>query len=150
MSVHAKAFHAPQKARHSSLWDIIGMPPRGAKLHEALREGLSFSVYTKLAGAADLKQKDLAQYVAIAPATLQRRAKAGRFNAEESDRLYRFAEVLETATELFEGDVARARQWITHPVRGLGGRRPVEMIATSAETGAVLDLIGRMEHGVFA
>jgi uncharacterized protein (DUF2384 family) len=35
-------------------------------------------------------------------------------------------------------------------VQGLGGARPAEMIATSAGTDAVLDLIGRLEHGVFA
>ncbi|MHC9037670.1 antitoxin Xre/MbcA/ParS toxin-binding domain-containing protein [Cobetia marina] len=35
-------------------------------------------------------------------------------------------------------------------MRGLGGRRPVEMVATTAGAEAVLDLIGRLEHGVFA
>ena len=112
--------------------------------------GLNFTVYKKLVAASGLEHKELARYVAIPPATLQRRAKAGQFNVDESDRLYRFAEVLNAASELFEGDNERARQWLLNPVRGLGGRRPLEMIATSAETEAVLDLIGRLEHGVFA
>jgi putative toxin-antitoxin system antitoxin component (TIGR02293 family) len=126
------------------------MPARGAKLHQALREGVPYQVYINLAAVARLEQKNLAKYVAIPPATLQRRAKAGRFKTDESDRLYRFAEVLKAATDLFEGDQERACVWMSSPVRGLGGRRPVEMVATSAEAEAVLDLIGRLEHGVFA
>ncbi|KAF0805256.1 hypothetical protein A6D6_02493 [Alcanivorax xiamenensis] len=133
---------------HARFWKAVGIPSRGAKLHKTLRDGMPYTVYIKLAAEAGLEQKELARYVIIPPATLQRRAKTRRFKMEEGDRLYRFAEVLKSATDLFEGDKARARQWLLNPVRGLGGRRPVEMIATSAEAEAVLNLIGRLEHGV--
>ncbi|BBI65756.1 hypothetical protein HSBAA_PA_3590 (plasmid) [Vreelandella sulfidaeris] len=43
--------------------------------------------------ASGLESKELARYVVIKPATLQRRATAGRFKQDEGDRLYRFAEV---------------------------------------------------------
>ncbi|MBD1227967.1 type II toxin-antitoxin system Xre/ParS family antitoxin [Xenorhabdus griffiniae] len=134
---------------NTNLWKAVGIPSRGAKLHQALREGMPYAVYTKLAAVAGLELKELAKYVAIPQATLQRRAKLGRFKTDESDRLYRFAEVLKAATALFEGDTERACQWLLNPARGLGGRKPVEMIAISAEAEAVLDLIGRLEHGVF-
>ncbi|WP_027351047.1 type II RES/Xre toxin-antitoxin system antitoxin [Halotalea alkalilenta] len=134
----------------ASFWKRVGMPPRGAGLHQALRDGIPYTVYTRLASMAGLEHKELAKYVVIPQATLQRRAKLGRFKQDEGDRLYRFAEVLEAATALFEGDKEGARQWLLHPVRGLGGRRPVEMLATSAEVEAVLELIGRLEHGVVA
>ncbi|AFT68843.1 hypothetical protein B5T_00558 [Alloalcanivorax dieselolei B5] len=81
---------------------------------------MPYTVYIKLAEDAGLEQKEP----------------------------YRFAEVLKAATDLFEGDKARARQWLLNPVRGLGGRRPIEMLATSAGAEAVLNLIGRLEHGV--
>lgn len=32
----------------------------------------------------------------------------------------------------------------------IGGARSIDMMVTSAETAAVLDLIGRLEHAVFA
>jgi putative toxin-antitoxin system antitoxin component (TIGR02293 family) len=149
MSSVAKKYVPPEKAGRD-FWGKLGIPSRGAKLHAALREGVRYQVYVQLAAMAGLEQKTLAQYVAIAPATLQRRARSGRFKTDESDRLYRFAEVLKAATDLFEGDEEGAREWMRKPVRGLGGVRPVEMVATSAEAEAVLDLIGRMEHGVFA
>ncbi len=68
----------------------------------------------------------------------------------ESDRLYRFAELFKAALDLFEGDAESARAWLFKPNVGLGGRRPVEMSATSAEYQTVLNLIGRLEHGVTA
>jgi len=149
MSSAAKEYRPPGK-NGRGFWGKLGIPARGAKLHAALRDGVPYQVYIQLAAVAGLDQKALAQYIAIAPATLQRRARTGRFKTDESDRLYRFAEVLKAATALFEGDEEGARDWMRKPVRGLGGRRPVEMITTSAEAEAVLDLIGRMEHGVFA
>lgn len=134
----------------SGFWNELGIPSRGAKLHQTLHEGIPYSTYNKLASAAGLEYKELAKYVVIPQATLQRRAKLGHFKTDESDRLYRFAELLNAATDLFEGDTEHARQWLLNPVKGLGGRRPVEMVATSAEADAVMELIGRLEHGVFA
>jgi len=140
----------PEPSVGNDFWTAIGVPSRGAKLHEALRHGLPYSVFSKLSSLSGVDKKTLAMVTVIAPATLQRRAKAGRFNQDESDRLYRFAEVLKAASDLFEGDMPEATKWLNYPVRGLGGRRPMAMLATSAETEAVLDLIGRLEHGVFA
>jgi putative toxin-antitoxin system antitoxin component (TIGR02293 family) len=114
-----------------------------------VKEGVPYTVYTRLAAASGLESRELARYVAISSATLRRRANAGRFTLEEGDRLYRFALVFKSALELCEGDRERARNWILYPVQGLGGRRPVEMVTTTVGSKAVLDLVGRLEHGVF-
>ena len=147
MTAILKAYN-PEIQDEFDFWRRIGMPARGAKLHDALHQGLSFSVYGKLAELAGLEKKELAKYALIAPATLQRRAKAGRFNQQESDRLYRLAELLKASVDLFEGDIDASREWLNKPALGLGGRRPIDMLATTAETEAVLDLIGRLEQGV--
>jgi len=129
-------------------WDRVGIPARGPRLHEVLHNGIPYAVFQRLARETHLEYKTLAEYIAIPPATLRRRGKAGRFNTEESDRLYRFASVLEATLNLFEDDADAAHRWLFHPVRGLGGKRPVDMVTTSGEAGAVLNLIGRLEHGV--
>ena len=149
MVVDLSEYRAPQE-RNPGFWKTVGIPARGARLHEALREGVSYVVYKQLVSVAGLEHQELARDLVIPPATLRRRAKAGKFKVEEGDRLYRFAEVLKAAIDLFEGDRERAVHWLSNPVRGLGDRRPVDMLATSAEVEAVLDLIGRLEHGVFA
>lgn len=150
MEAVIKEYRPKPVPRKDDFWKALGLPSRGPELHEALEQGISYKVYTKLAAASGLESKELARYVVISSATLQRRAKAGRFKQDEGDRLYRFAEVYKSVIDLFEGDRERARRWLLNPVRGLGGRRPVEMVATTAGAEAVLDLIGRLEHGVFA
>ncbi len=147
MSASLKQYTPPKTAK-SDFWRELGVPARGVKLHLALEQGFSFDIYKKLAKNAGIEQKQLAQYTAIKPATLQRRAGAGRFNSEESDKLYRFAEVLKAANDLFEGDAEGAKRWMHKPARGLGDLMPIEMISSSAGSEAVLDLIGRLEHGV--
>jgi putative toxin-antitoxin system antitoxin component (TIGR02293 family) len=132
-----------------TLWSQVGIPPRGIKLHSAIHAGLPYDVYTKLAKVTSIDKKDIARCIAIAPATLNRRAKAGKFTPEEGDKLYRFTEVLVASTDLFEGDLDSAINWLKSPAKGLGGKHPLEMMSTSAESEAVLDLIGRLEHGVF-
>jgi len=140
-----------QKAKppQDDFWKSLGLPSRRLELHAAVKEGVPYTVFTRLAAASALESRVLARYVAISSATLRRRAKAGRFRLDEGDRLYCFAVVFKSAVELFEGDRERARHWILNPVHGLGGRRPVEMVTTTVGTKAVLDLVGQLEHGIF-
>lgn len=138
----------PKKS--NSFWHQVGIPSRGARLHTALHDGLPFAVYSNIAKATGLDKSEVARAAFIPTATLQRRSKAGSFSQDESDRLYQLSEVFHAATGLFGGDVLLAKNWLNNPVQGLGNKLPIEMIGTSAEVEAVLSLIGRLEHGVFA
>lgn len=58
-----------------------------------------------LAEALGLSQRALLEVVAIAPATFtRRRAGRARLTPEESDRVYRVADVFAEAVRLFAGD----------------------------------------------
>ncbi len=133
-----------------SLWQQLGIAERGPKLYQALHDGFVYKVFDQLAAVSALDKKQLAKVCQLAPATLARRARSGKFTQDESDRLYRFATVLVATSALFDNDLAATKRWLTEPVYGLGDKTPLDMLATSAETQAVLDLIGRLEHGVFA
>lgn len=132
-----------------SFWNTLGFPARGEQLFRALHDGFPFEVFNKLAKVSGLDNITLALSINIKPAALKRRAKAGSFNIDESDKLYRIAEVFKAALDLFENDQKAAQIWIQSKVRGLGYKRPIEMLSTTAETEAVLNLIGRLEHSVF-
>lgn len=134
----------------TDFWDSVGLPSRGAELYKALHAGIPFAVYANLAILAEMEKDELARAAAIPKSTLQRRASKGRFTLAEGDRIFRFAEMLKAAIELFEGDRTKARDWMCKPAQGLGGNKPIEMLTTTAETRGVLDLIGRLEHGVVA
>ena len=51
---------------------------------------------------------------------------------------------------LFAGDQEAAEHWLSTPIRGLGHRKPNDLIATKEGIQQVRDLIGRLEHGVFS
>ncbi|MDP5141443.1 type II RES/Xre toxin-antitoxin system antitoxin [Rheinheimera baltica] len=140
----------PQLYAGNTIWQQLGIAERGPKLYQALHNGFAYSVFERLALISALDKKQLASVCQLAPATLARRAKSGKFSQDESDRLFRFATVLVAATALFNDDMLATKRWLTEPVYGLGDKAPLDMLATSAETQAILDLIGRLEHGVFA
>ncbi|KAA0911353.1 antitoxin Xre-like helix-turn-helix domain-containing protein [Pusillimonas sp. ANT_WB101] len=140
----------PVAKSDSPFWQEIGVASRGPRLYAQIEKGLPFKTFKTLSTMTGINQQDLSEIVAIASATLQRRNKAGRFSKDESDRIYRLAHLLDSAIELFEGDRDAAKRWISKPIRGLGGARPVDMIGTYAQSEAVFDLIGRLEHGVFS
>lgn len=148
MTTAIAEFH-PATAKPFDFWHTVGIPSRGAQLFDALHSGLSYDVFGRLAEFGLLDKKALAQATVISPATLQRRAKNGQFNRDESDRLYRFSLLLKTAIDLFEGDSVAGAQWLKQPLRGLGDRTPLSMLSTSAESQTVLDMIARLEHGVY-
>lgn len=135
---------------NNTLWDKVGIPSRGLALHSAISNGLSYKVFLQMAELTGIDKKDLAACLSIAPATLHRRAKTGQFTSDESDKLYRFTDVLVAAIALFEGNQDEAIIWLQSNIKGLGENRPLDMLSTSAGCDAVIDMIGRLEHGVFA
>ncbi|MEZ8437763.1 antitoxin Xre/MbcA/ParS toxin-binding domain-containing protein [Vibrio splendidus] len=48
------------------------------------------------------------------------------------------------------GSEEAANHWFKNPVRGLGNKRPIDMLSTAEDTKVVIDFIGRLEHGVFS
>jgi putative toxin-antitoxin system antitoxin component (TIGR02293 family) len=53
------------------------------------------------------------------------------------------------AREVFE-DASAAADWLTEPLRALGGHTPVELCATDAGAREVEQTLSRIEHGVFS
>lgn len=90
----------------------------------------------------------ISQAIGVSPVSLARRAKAGRFSTVESDRLVALIAVFENALTMFEDDVTAATEWMNSPARGLGSKRPLDMLRTRVEARAIFDLIGGLGRGV--
>ena len=61
----------------------------------------------------------------------------------------RLTAITKATKEFFENNDNAAQQWLTKPVRGLGYKRPVDMVHTDKDTELVLNLINCLEHGMF-
>jgi putative toxin-antitoxin system antitoxin component (TIGR02293 family) len=114
-----------------------------------VREGLPARVLDALAENLELTRGELAAALGIAERTLARRRKNGVFTAEESAKLLRLARVTRRAAEVFEKSEL-ALDWLKRPNRTLGGARPLDLLDTDIGAENVLDVLGRVEHGVFS
>jgi putative toxin-antitoxin system antitoxin component (TIGR02293 family) len=93
--------------------------------------------------------EQLAAKLSISRSTLQRRKTNGRLSPDESDKVMRFARLLEHATDVF-GDVDKARAWLKFPQRGLGGAVPLDYAETEIGAREVDNLLGRIDYGVYS
>lgn len=129
----------------------IGVKAESAlELVEKINVGLTYRSFEKLRKEMGLSAHELGEIVQVAPRTLTRRKVAGRFRPDESDRLLRASRVYGKALDLFEGDRQTARTWLGTPKQALSGKMPLELAVTEVGAREVENLIGRLEHGVFA
>ena len=59
-------------------------------------------------------------------------------------------EVFAAAVELFEGDQQAADAWLNQPLRAIGNEVPTVYMDSPERIETVRDIIGRLEHGVWA
>ena len=67
---------------------------------------------------------------------------------DESERVWRFAEILAQATRVF-GSQVEAERWLSHPAIGLEGRKPIELLTTHPGARLVAQYLTRIEYGVY-
>jgi len=136
------------KFRSRWLKDRVKLPPRGLALRQAILKGFAYQVAIDIAKDVNLDIKSFARLVDIKPATLNRRAKDGFFTQQESDRIYNFAEVFDTALALFEGKQDQAIIWLNTPARGLGGEIPMGLLKISTGASDVITLLRSIDTSV--
>jgi putative toxin-antitoxin system antitoxin component (TIGR02293 family) len=91
---------------------------------------------------------ELAGLLGISQSTYQRRSKPNhKLQPKESEGVYRIAALFDRATEVF-GTEELARQWLNQPIRALGGKIPIQYARTEVGAHLVMQILGRIEHGV--
>src|SRR5580658_10073422 len=122
---------------------------RTDQLIDQVQHGLSFKALVSLEAASGMMASEIASMIGIPARTLARRRVAGKLAPDESERLLRIATVFEKAVGLFEGDVPAALAWLIAPKKALSQQSPWTFARSELGAREVLDLIGRLEYGVF-
>lgn len=131
------------------------------ELIAVLQKGISFKVLETLGAqtvavggslkanpeTARLAGLRMAQLIGISESTYQRRKLEKKLLPKESEGVYRYAALLARASEVFTTPEA-ARQWLNQPVRALGDKIPLEYARTEVGAALVMQILGRIEHGV--
>jgi len=128
---------------------LLGLKTQDARrLHTKLEEGLSYATLERLQRVLNLPTSRLCELLRIPARTLARRRASKRLQPDESDRLVRLARLVGMTLQLFEGDLAESRSWLTAPQRALGERLPLEFASSEVGAREVEKLIGRIEQGI--
>ena len=119
-------------------------------LIEEILAGLSFRTLEVFSSESTLPLAEIASLIQIPQRTFARRKAIGKLSSEESERLLRLSRIFEKAVALFEGNVDAAVVWLRRPKRALGDKSPLVYSRTELGARQVEDLIGGLDHGVFA
>lgn len=117
-------------------------------IHE-LRKGLCYEAVGSIQRYLDISIDKIGVILNSSPRTLSRRKKEGRLNFSESERLYRLAVLIEHTEKVLDGREA-ALKWLKSSKRALAGESPLDYADTGVGVNEVIDLLGRIEHGVFS
>jgi putative toxin-antitoxin system antitoxin component (TIGR02293 family) len=126
-------------------------PTSKIELHDALLKGIScralFHVFKE---TPLLPREKVADAIGVSWRSVQRyQAEPDRTLDEgQGARLWKFAEILQAATEL-QGNREAGERWLSTPARALDRRTPLEMMATPAGAEVVEELLGRLKYGVY-
>ncbi|MCY4123237.1 MAG: DUF2384 domain-containing protein [Acidobacteria bacterium] len=127
-----------------SLRGTLVLPPTLAEV----RAGLPAEFLDRLKDTLDVTDAQLASLVGIPRQTLVRRRVRGVLRRDEGDRAATVARVFDAALAYFDGNRDHALEWLKHPHPVLARETPLQHADTATGAAAVLDLIGRLEHGI--
>lgn len=118
-------------------------------LIDRLEKGLSVGTVQALRARGGLTDEET--YSLIAPRrTLNRReALHQALSREEADKAVRIARVTARAQQVFSGKPAYVAEWLRAAKSALGGRTPMQALATESGALAVEELLVGVEHGMF-
>lgn len=129
---------------------VVGSPQSDFEFIEIIRHGLPSKVIKCVVESSAVSEDVIYKSLRIAKRTVARRkASAARLKAAESELVYRFSRVLVSATDIL-GDIDKARQWLLTENRALNSERPIDMLDTGIGFGDVMDVLHRIEFGVYS
>ena len=119
--------------------------------HELIARGIPAAAMTTFfAGILSISDSVLRAAIGVSARSFARRKAAPktRLPVDESERLWRFAEILAQATRVF-GSQREAEQWLCRPAIGLERRTPIDLVRTPPGARLVTEYLTRIEHGVY-
>lgn len=121
--------------------------PDAAYVLDRVRSGLPFDEFHALQEMLGITEEKLGALLGMSRATLHRRKKTGTLDRSESDRLVRYARILNCVTAFFQSHEAAAR-WLNSPAIAFNGETPLNYADTEIGAREVEALVWRIENGV--
>jgi putative toxin-antitoxin system antitoxin component (TIGR02293 family) len=138
-----------------SLWHTVPMAsianpvPQSSLLDTFQINLVTVEVMMRFLEASGLELKDI--YDVVIPARTLKHRRSGKQNLsrDESDKLARVIRLYDRAVQVF-GDPAKARHWLSAPKHRYEEKTPLQMMRTDVGGRMVDEMLGQIEHGMFA
>ncbi|MGL5564120.1 antitoxin Xre/MbcA/ParS toxin-binding domain-containing protein [Aeromonas allosaccharophila] len=145
------ASYHPGKATASTktIFDSLGIPSDPLGAHLWIVAGVAPGSIHRL---AELMSADIGLICRLAGISRHTVARKLRIEAplsiSQGARVYGVVQALEAVLFLHRNNTARALSWLHRPAWGLGGVAPARLLNTPMGVQAVVNLVGRIQHGV--
>lgn len=113
------------------------------------RKGIKKSALSNLSSALNISMKEMAKLLPVTERTLQRRDANSLLNSATSQQAILIGQLITRGTDVF-GSIEAIQQWVRQPNKAIGNYTPLEIMDTTIGIQLVMDVLGRLEHGVYS
>ena len=145
------ASYHPGKATASTktIFDSLGIPSDPLGAHLWIVAGVAPGIIHRLAELMNTDSGLICRLAGISRHTVARKLRIGApLSISQGARVYGVVQALDAALSLNKNDTAKALSWLNRPAWGLGGVAPATLLNTPMGVQAVVNLVGRIQHGV--
>ena len=119
-------------------------------LINAIKEGIRFSFFEKLAKNIPFTLREWASYLHLSERSLQRfKKEKGTFNTVSSEKIIEISMLNKYGIEVFD-DQDKFNVWLLTKNVALGGIKPKDLLDSSFGIQLLKDELTRIEHGILA
>lgn len=111
--------------------------------------GVPVGTLTSFVAASGMQFRDIYEVVIPARTLKHRRSRKESLTSDESDKFVRLIRVYDQAVRVL-GDKDKALYWLSESKRRFDGRTPIQMLRTDLGGRMVEEMLGQIEHGMFA
>lgn len=135
--------------RRATRLESLDVPREALSVHLWIVAGVPADIIHQLAALVETDVGVICKLAGISQSTVTRRLRADTpLSISQGARVYGVVLALDAALSLQENDAVMALSWLHRPAWGLGGVAPADLLTTPMGVQAVIDLVGRVEHGV--
>jgi len=116
---------------------------------DTARKGITVGDYIKLAMTMGFTQTEMSSILNISLRTLQRYNDSYILNADTSSKVLQLRALNLKGIEVFNSQKS-FNTWLKSPIRSLDGQTPISLLDTGLGFQILHQVLGRIEHGIFA
>ncbi|WP_138482930.1 type II RES/Xre toxin-antitoxin system antitoxin [Dyadobacter bucti] len=142
---------------HTQILDILG-GPKAFKQNvdsflsfiEITETGFPIAVAQLVQKRLNLSNKQFSNMLSLSESTFQRRIKnKSSLSTGESEKVVDLSKIIAKGQDVFEND-DDFKTWLNSPVLALGNKKPLDLLGSSIGREEILNVLFRIEHGIFS